>query len=188
MGVACSASVFGFQVKIGDSAPSFSVTTMGGKQLFFKDMQTGGPIFLYFIRDGDTPTQQQTSYINQMIRDYGTSRVTWYGILNVGGNRAKSYEAEVNPAFRIEQDQNLSAIKSFSLTNGPVVIEFDGSGHVLNTWHGFSAVNLKGMNVAMAAASHKPIHDLDYSTAPSRARFGGDYADVIRTSINSGGG
>jgi len=176
IGIACSGIGFA-QIKGGDPIPKFSVTSMGGKQMFFPDLATGGPLFIYFIRDGDTVSQQTTSYINKMIRSYGKSRATWYGIVNVKADRGMSFEAEADPAFRLELDEDMSAMKAFELSNAPAIFEIGGDGTVLNAWRGFSGVNLKAINRAMAEASHKSLHNIDFSAAPSRARYGQDFHD-----------
>jgi hypothetical protein len=180
--VACTAVAFGTQTKTGDPAPSFSVTSMGGRQVFFKDMQTGGPIFIYFIRDGDPVTQQMTSYINKIIRSYGKSRSTWYGILNTQMERARSYQAETMPAFRLERDENMAAVKAFAVVSSPTVFEYDGNGMLMNIWKGYSAVNLKAINLAVSSASHKPVHEIDFTAAPSTLQFGLDYSPITKSS------
>lgn len=175
LSIASSVMVYGFQAKIGDRAPKFSVTSMSGKQVFFQDMQTAGPVFLYFIRDGDAVAQQETSFINKIIGAYGGVRSTWYGIINAKEDRARSYQAETQPAFRLERDDNLAATKSFAIASSPTVLEYDGNGMLMNSWKGFSAVNLKGINVAYASANHKSVQMLDFSDAPTTAKFGTDY-------------
>jgi len=179
--LAFSATALGFQSKIGDPVPSFSVTSMGGKQVFLKDMQTGGPIFLYFVRDGDGVSQQNTTYINSMIRAYGKSRVTWYGIVNAREDRARSFQAETNPAFQLERDENLAAVKAFSLTNGPAVFEISRRGTLMNVWRGYSATNLKSLNSEMARVSRKPTQMLDFTTAPATAQFGSNFDAATRS-------
>ena len=170
-----AASVSSADVRIGSGPPHFSVTSMGGKQVFFQDMQTGGPIFVYFVRDGDAISQQATSYINQIIRSYGKSRTTWYGIINARNDHARSFQAETSPAFRLETDENLAATRAFGVVNAPAVFEFDGNGILINVWKGFSAVNLKGLNMANAEGNHKPVHAIDFSKAPATAVFGVDF-------------
>jgi peroxiredoxin len=173
--VSSSVLVFADQIKIGDPAPKFSVTSMSGKQMFFADMETGGPTFIYFIRNGDAVSQQETGYINKIIRAYGEARSTWYGIINAKEDQARSFQAESNPAFRLERDEGLSAIKMLGVSSAPMVMEFDGNGILMHTWKGYSAVHLKGINMAYAAASHKSMQDLDFSQAPSTAKYGTDF-------------
>jgi len=179
---ALSASAFGLQTKIGDKVPSFSVTSMGGKQLFLKDMQTGGPIFIYFMRDGDSVSQQDTTYVNSIIRAYGASRVTWYGVVNAREDRARSFQAEANPAFQLERDENLAAVKAFSLTNAPAVFEISRRGTLMNSWLGYSATNLKAINAEVARVSRRHLEMLDFSGAPSTAQFGSNYSAVTGSS------
>jgi len=162
---------------------------MSGKQVFFKDMQTGGPLFIYFIRDGDSVSQQSTSYINRIIRTYGASRTTWYGFVNARLDRARAFQAESDPAFRLERDENLSATIGFGVTNSPTVLEYDGNGKLINIWKGFSAVNLKGINMAVAEASHKKLKDIDFTKAPSTVKFGVDFNSGTSSSrVSSGSG
>jgi len=182
LGFAGSVMVYGWQVKIGTHAPDFSVTSMSGKQMFFQDMQTGGPVFVYFIRDGDGVSQQTSSYINKIVRAYGDSRSTWYGIINAREDRARSFQAETDPAFRLERDENMSATKVLGVTSAPTVLQFSGKGLLMHTWKGFSELNLKEINKAYARASHKTIQDVDFSAAPSTAKYGNDYDFVTRSS------
>jgi len=185
LGAVCSGFALGAQTKIGDPVPQFTLTSMGGKEMFFKDMQTGGPIFLFFIRDGDSVTQQATYYINQIIKDYGTSRATWYGIINANKDRARSYQAEVNPPFQLERDENTSAVKIFGVTNPPVIFEYSRRGKLMNVWKGYSEANLISLNTEMARVSRKPLQSIDFSKAPQSIQFGVDYAG---TGTRIGGG
>jgi hypothetical protein len=175
MSIATSMMTYAQGIRVGDTAPKFSVTSMAGKQIFFQDMQTGGPLFIYFIRDGDPVSQQMTSYVNKMIRAYGGVRSTWYGVLNAKEDRARSYQAETDPAFRLERDENMSAAKMFGIANSPTIMEFDGNGTLMHTWKGLSGPNLKGINMEYAAANHKSMQDLDFTRAPSTLKFGIDY-------------
>jgi peroxiredoxin len=169
------------QLKIGDPAPSFSVTNLGGRQLFWKDLQTGGPVFVYFIRDGDSVSQQTTSYINKIIKGYGTTRSTWYGIINAQVDRTRSFMAETNPAFRMERDGNMSAVKAFGVVSAPAVFEFDEQGILINTWRGYSAVNLQSINEAMAKAEKQTALAMKFHRAPSVARTGENYSGSTRS-------
>jgi hypothetical protein len=175
--ISFSASIMalGFQAKLGDPIPKFSVTSMTGRQVFFKDMATGGPVFIYFIRDGDTVSQQMTSYVNKIIHAYGGVRSTWYGIVNAREDRARAYQAETEPAFRLTRDESLGATKMFGVSSAPTVLEYDGHGMLINAWKGLSAVNLKGINMAYASGCHKPMQDVDFSQAPATAKYGIDY-------------
>jgi peroxiredoxin len=171
---ALTAVAFG-QTKVGDVAPDFSVTSMSGKQLFFKDMHSGGPTFIYFLRDGDSVCQQATGYIDKIISSYGTTRSTWYGILNAKEDRARSFQAEFNPPFRLTRDSGLVASRAFGVSSGPAVIQFDSKGVVVNVWKGFSSANLKSINEAAASANHKKVRWIDLSKAPDTAQYGVDY-------------
>ena len=155
---------------------------MSGKQLFFKDMQTGGPVFVYFIRDGDSISQRTTEYINQIIKAYGASRTTFYGVVNDREDRSRSYMAEANPAFRLERDENLSAVKAFGVTTSPTIFEFSSKGLITHVWKGFSGVNLSEINNAYAKASRKSVQTIDFSGAPSTAQYGVDYMSVTKSS------
>ena len=173
------------EVKVGDKVPSFSVTSMEGKQQFFKDLQSG-PTFLYFIRDGDSVCQQETSYVNKMVAAYGGTRSTWYAVINAKLDRARSFKAEQSPVLRLVRDEDASAARAFGLTSGPAVIEIDNRGRVKNVWHGFSAVNLKEINSAFAAANRVPMKWMDFTKAPGVTMFGTDYATVTSNRIDRG--
>ena len=175
IGISSSVMVYGFQAKTGDPAPKFSVTSMSGKQIFFQDMQTGGPVFIYFIRDGDEVSQQMTLYVNKIIRAYGETRSTWYGLINAREDRARSYQAEVDPAFRLERDETNVATKAFGVSSAPSVMEYSSKGKLLHSWKGYSADKLKDINAAFAKSNHRPVQVVDFSDVPTTARYGSDY-------------
>ena len=148
---------------------------MGGKEILYKDMKASGPLFLYFIRDGDSVCQEETDYISKIAGAYGATRATWYGILNAREDRARSFQAEHNPAFRLVRDEYLKAVHAFGVLSAPTIIQVSSRGSIVHIWHGYSAASLNEINKAFATVNRKPVQALDFSRAPAVTMYGVGY-------------
>ncbi len=170
LGCLCNA-----QVKVGDPSPKFSALSMDGKRLFLKDLENEGPIFLYFLRDGDAVARKETAYIKQIVKAYTPSRSNWYAVINGREDRARSLAAEYALPFRILRDEDLSAVHAFGIQNSPAVVQISHTGKILGIWRGFSGYRLKAINKAAASVNRRKIHSIDFSSTPSTTEYGLDY-------------
>jgi len=177
IGSACLASAY--QLKVGDKSPDFSAVSMSGRRLYLKDLQEQGPVFLYFVRDGESPCSQETPYIERMLKSYGATRSNWYGVLNSKDDQVRAFMAEYSPSFRVLKDEDMSMVHALGIRNAPTVVQIGAHGKVLHVWRGFSGTNLNEMNLAMAKANHQKASQLDFSQAPSTTIYGVDFQPMI---------
>ena len=64
-------------LRVGDKAPHFMVQTLDGDRVTLGDLNPGGPVFLYFIHEGDTTNVAPSSYIHRIIGTYAPSKAKW---------------------------------------------------------------------------------------------------------------
>ena len=168
-------SAMAFQAKVGLPSPKFSALSMDGKRLFLGDLQSEGPIFLYFMRDGDPTTRLETTYIERIVRSYVPSRANWYAVVDGKADRMRSVAAEYNLPFRMLRDEDLSVVHAFGIQNSPAVVEISSDGKVMNIWKGYSGYRLKAINKATAAINHRKLQYIDFSQTSSTTIYGVDY-------------
>jgi len=172
-GLISSASAF--QAKIGLPSPKFSAVSIDGKRLFLGDLQNEGPIFLYFMRDGDPTTRLATTYIERIVRSYVPSRANWYAVVDGRADRMRSVASEYNLPFRMLRDADLSVVHAFGIQNSPAVVEIGSDGKVMNIWKGYSGYRLKAINKATAEINYRKVRHIDFSKTPSTTIYGVDY-------------
>jgi hypothetical protein len=159
----------------GDKLPNFSIKSTDGKTLSRQDLLSDGPIFLYFIQDGDGVNNLAMPWITRIISSYVPGHARWYGVFSGRSDRADSWTAEFNPPFRLLLDTDLTVVKTLHVKTSPTVIQVDSSGAVVDEWSGYSGYYLKALNRAMAKANGMRPAKIDFRHTPSTTRYGMPY-------------
>lgn len=169
----------GFQsLTLGEQAPEFFIPSIEGKRLSLKDLRQEGVVFLYFIRDGDPVNNEAMNTIHRMIRAYyPNDHAKFFGIINADQNRARSWNAEINPPYKLLLDPKLELVYKYKVESSPAIVQIDASGKIVREWQGFSGYWLKDLNGYLSKATRRPLQKFDFSKTPSVTQFGRPYRD-----------
>src|SRR5579862_4618675 len=124
--------------KPGDPAPPFMASTIDGDRVTIKELNPGGPVFLYFIKDGDQINTAASSFVHRIIHAYMPAKAKWYGVFDGDEAHARSWLAASNTPYRILMDRDLAVVHAFQVQSSPEVIEIDGNGKIVKAWMGLS--------------------------------------------------
>lgn len=162
----------------GEPAPEFLIPSIEGKRLSLKDLRGEGVVFLYFIRDGDPVNNQAMNTIHRMIRAYyPNDYAKFFGVINADQNRARSWNAEINPPYKLLLDPKNELVYKYKIESSPAIVEIDASGRIVKEWQGFSGYWLKDLNGFLAKATRKPLQKFDFTKTPSVTQFGRPYRE-----------
>lgn len=160
----------------GELAPEFFIDSIEGKRLSLKDLRGEGVVFLYFIRDGDPVNNEAMSVIHRMIRAYyPNEHAKFFGVINAEQNRARSWNAEIDPPYKLLLDPRLELIYKYRIESSPAIVEIDTHGKIVKEWQGYSGFWLKDLNGFLAKATRKPLRQFDFTKTPSVTQFGRPY-------------
>jgi|GEM_PF-2169077 len=157
----------------GRSGPAgASFLMMDGRPVYMRDLAPGQHVFLFFIRNGDNVARQAAPYVNRMVRAYSGGRAKWFGVFTDRTDRARSWQAEFNPQYRLLLDPSLAAVQAFRVESSPTIVHVGPNGRVLNTWRGLSGYGMKQLNRAVARANGRRVARLDFSRLPNSTNYG----------------
>ncbi|MBN9501451.1 MAG: hypothetical protein BGO01_01385 [Armatimonadetes bacterium 55-13] len=160
----------------GDLAPEFLISSIEGKRLSLKDLRGEGVVFLYFIKDGDSVNNDAMPYIHRLIRAYyPNEHAKFFGVINVDQSRARAWNAEINPPYKLLLDPRGDLIYKYKIESSPAIVEIDTEGKIVKEWQGFSGYWLKDLNGFVSKATRKPLKQFDFSKTPSVTQFGRPY-------------
>lgn len=160
----------------GEQAPEFLAQSIEGKRISLKDLRGEGVVFLYFIRDGDPVNNEAMNTIHRMIKAYyPNNHAKFFGVINVDQNRARSWNAEINPPYKLLLDPRLELVYKYKIESSPAIVEIDTDGKIVKEWQGFSGFWLKDLNGFLAKATRKPLQQFDFTKTPSVTQFGRPY-------------
>lgn len=162
-------------LKPGDKAPAFLATTLDGNRVAFQDLNQGGPVFLYFIREGDTVNTAASSYIHRIINAYMPARAKWFGVTDADEPHARAWLARYNTPYQLLMDRDRRMVHTFQVTSSPTVIEIGADGIIAGQWTGLSGDGMKKLNAAVASANGATARSIDLTGAPSTTEYGESY-------------
>lgn len=162
----------------GDMAPEFWTRSIEGKRLSLKDLRGEGVVFLYFIRDGDPVNNEAMDIIHRMIRAYyPNNHAKFFGVINTEQNRARSWNAERNPPYKLLLDPKLELVYKYKIESSPAIVEIDAEGKIVKEWQGFSGYWLKDLNGFLSKATRRKLQQFDFTKTPSVTQFGRPYRE-----------
>ena len=171
-------AIAGQSLTPGDMAPEFWTHSIEGKRLSLKDLRGEGVVFLYFIRDGDPVNNEAMNMIHRMIRAYyPNDHAKFFGVINADQDRARSWNAERNPPYKLLLDPKLELVYKYKIESSPAIVEIDAEGRVVKEWQGFSGYWLKDMNGFLAKATRRKLQQFDLTKTPSVTQFGRPYRE-----------
>lgn len=162
-------------LKAGSMAPAFMVQTLDGDRVTLKELNPGGPVFLYFIHEGDTVNTSASSYIHRIVASYMPAKAKWYGVYDSSEANARSWLARYRTPYQMLMDRDLRMVHTFQVASSPTVIEIDPQGMIAEEWIGLSGAGMKDLNSAVAAANGVKAKTIDLTAAPSTTQFGTRY-------------
>jgi hypothetical protein len=162
----------------GSRPLGFSAMSRTGKRMFVRDLVVNGPAFLYFIRHGDNVNNQFARELGRIQNAYGTTKTKWYGIINADRSRTDSWIAEIDPAYEVLMDPELSLVQLYGVESSPALLYIGADGQIIKQWMGYSGFWLKDINKFLADVEGVEMKKLDFSRTPSSTRYGAGY--IIR--------
>lgn len=162
----------------GELAPEFWTHSIEGKRISLKDLRGEGVVFLYFIRDGDPVNNEAMNTIHRMIRAYyPNDHAKFFGVINVDQSRARSWNAEINPPYKLLLDPKLELVYKYKIESSPAIVEINARGKVVKEWQGFSGYWLKDLNGFLSKATRRKLQQFDFTGTPSVTQFGRPYRE-----------
>ncbi|HWA81966.1 MAG TPA: redoxin domain-containing protein [Fimbriimonadaceae bacterium] len=160
----------------GEKAPAFLATTIDGNRVAFQDLNKGGPVFLYFIREGDRVNTAASTYVDRILKAYMPARAKWFGVTDGDEAHARSWLARYNNPYQMLMDRDRRLVHAFQIASSPTVIEIRSDGTIGGEWIGYSGPELKSLNMATARANRIRAKAINLSGAPSTTEYGEAYA------------
>lgn len=162
----------------GDLAPEFYVPSVEGKRLTLKDLRGEGIVFLYFIKEGDPVNNEAMKMIHKLILAYyPNEHAKFFGVINVGENRARSWLAEHNPPYKLLLDPRLELVTKYKIESSPAIVEVDNRGRIVKSWQGYSGYWLKDINGFLSKATKRPMQKFDWTKTPIVTQYGRPYRE-----------
>jgi peroxiredoxin len=159
------------QSQLIGKAPQFSATTADGKTYDLKSITKNGPVYLFFIKKDCPVTAGAMSFYTAIGKAYG-AKTPILGIFSGDAKEYKAYDAEHKLPFPTVLDPSLSMIAAYKVQTSPWVVEVKADGNVARTWRGYSQTYLQQINKAAAAGAGMPVAKIDFTDAPTDARYG----------------
>ncbi len=141
----------------GESAPSFSLPDLKGKDHSLADALKMGPVALAFFKVSCPVCQYALPFVERIYRAYGNERVTVLGISQDDVRDTRDFCEEYGLTFPALIDkEGYPVSNAYGLTNVPTLILVQPNGEVKVSGHGFSKRDLETISAEFAAHLGRP--------------------------------
>ncbi len=138
-------------VRIGQTAPAFSLPGLNGQTHSLADALRKGPVALAFFKISCPICQYAFPFLERIHQAYGNQRVTVWGISQDDARDTNEFCAEYGLTFPMLIDaEGYPVSNQYGLTNVPTVLLVMPDGKVKVSNHGFSKKDLEAVSSAFA--------------------------------------
>ncbi len=123
-------------LKVGDTAPDFTIKTVGGKSVGLSDLK-GNPSVLFFYAGWCPCSNESAHQLNMAYRDFAKKGVNFVGIgFQDKKNSLSEFAVKHNIPFPVGFDLDQSVARNFGVSTPPTTIFLSGDGKVLSIFVG----------------------------------------------------
>src|ERR1700726_176152 len=145
----------------GQTAPDFSLKSIGGTRYSLPELLTRGPVFVSFFKVSCPVCQFTFPFLQRLYKRYGSKDVTFLGISQDDARATKEFADEYGVTFPIVLDaEGYPASNAYGITNVPTsfLIDTDGSVKILSI--GFNKKDLEAIAVELSQRHKIPLSAL----------------------------
>lgn len=155
----------------GPAAPNFELRASDGNSHTLQSLTAKGPVFFYGIKKGCPINAKAEDYFDQLARAYA-GKVTFVGLSNMNAETFPGWRDEFKPSYTVLYDPKKELISGLGIKRSPWIVQVAKNGQIVETWAGYSTVDLDEVSAAMATAAGVPQAKLEFAGAPAQTSYG----------------
>jgi peroxiredoxin len=141
----------------GQTAPDFSLKSIGGTEYSLSKLLKQGPVFVSFFKVSCPVCQFTFPFLERLYKRYGGKEVTFLGISQDNARATKEFADEYGVTFPIVLDaEGYPGSNAYGLTNVPTSFLIDTDGSVKIASLGFNKKDLEAV-AAELSERHKML-------------------------------
>lgn len=155
----------------GKAAPAFSLEASDGRTHSLESLTKNGDVFFYAIKEGCPVNAQAEDFFDQLARAY-EGKVQFVGVANMDAERFAKWKEKFQPSYTVLLDPKKEVIGGLEMQRSPWLVHVDANGRVVESWPGYSALDLEDMGESMARVAKTQPVELDLDAAPDKTSYG----------------
>jgi peroxiredoxin len=145
------------QPDVGEPAPDFALTTLGGGSFALSEELRNGPVVIAFFKITCSTCQFTFPFLERMYRAYQHKLVSFWGISQDDEEKSRIFCERFGVTFPIAlDDASFSASKKYHFTNVPTFLLIDREGKVRFRQCGFSRAGLIQLSEEIGRLLERP--------------------------------
>src|SRR6202051_3707272 len=145
----------------GQTAPDFSLKSIGGTRYSLPELLTRGPVFVSFFKVSCPVCQFTFPFLERLYKRYGSKDITLLGISQDHARATKEFADEYGVTFPIALDaEGYPASNAYGLTNVPTTFLIDTDGSVKIASMGFNKKDLEAVAAVLSERNKIPLSGL----------------------------
>jgi peroxiredoxin len=144
-------------VAAGQTAPSFSLKSLDGKDYSLEALRKSGPVLVSFFKVACPVCQFAFPFLERLHKRYGRAGTTFLGISQDNARATKEFADEYGVSFPTLLDSaGYPVSNAYGLTNVPTSYLVDPDGTVRLTCFGFNKKDLEAFAADLSARQRLP--------------------------------
>ncbi len=154
------------ELKPGQAAPQFSATGSDGKPHSLASLTKGGPMVLYFIKDGCPVNHEAAPFVAKIANAFGP-KANIVGVYNGDVAGAKRWSKSYKAPYVVLSDPQMKIIRSYGAPWSPYLVAVGQDGKVTKVFEGASVQELTKVNQICASGAGKAMASISFAGAPA---------------------
>lgn len=128
---------------VGDPAPDFALTMLGGGSFALSEELRKCPVVIAFFKVSCSTSQFTFPFLERLRHAYQEEPVSFWGVSQDKAEKSRAFCERLNVTFPVAlDDASYSASKKYHFTNVPTILLVDREGKVRFRQSGFSRAGL----------------------------------------------
>jgi peroxiredoxin len=145
----------------GQTAPDFSLKSIGGTRYSLPELLTRGPVFVSFFKVSCPVCQFTFPFLERLYKRYGGKNVCFLGISQDNARVTKEFADEYGVTFPMVLDaEGYPTSNAYGLTNVPTNFLIDSNGSVKIASMGFNKKDLEAIAAELSERGKIPLSAL----------------------------
>lgn len=145
------------QPDLGDPAPDFTLTTLGGGSFALSEEFRKGPVVIAFFKVSCSTSQFTLPFLERLHHAYQNGPVSFCGVSQDDAEKSRIFCERFNVTFPVAlDDAAFSASKKYHFTSVPTILLIDRDGKVCFRQSGFSRAGLIQLSEEISQLLERP--------------------------------
>jgi len=142
-------------IESGNTAPSFSLKALDGKEYSLDALLARGPVVLAFFKISCPVCQFTFPFLQRLSERFSGKKVSVVGISQDDARNTREFNQEYGVTFpTLLDDSSYSVSNAYGLTNVPTIFLIDPDGQVKVSCVGFDKADLEKITSELAQSQH----------------------------------